>query len=148
VALVKPIVIKEGRLQQISAGDYLAGPVWQAFTVDFGAPGATSQVFDVAMPPAVAGDMITATVGLETPDGQAQSVLELNPIIVSAKSPTNGVVRLAVNAGAVITGQRRINVVVWPATLAYVTPPTALDFSLEDNSQYALGFLSIGIGVN
>lgn len=88
-----------------------AGVTCTTVTVDFTEP-LSEQFFDVALPGAVIGQKVLATVSLDMPAGVDEDELELDPLTVAGNVSTTDEVRLLVACtdGDVIYGQRNINV--------------------------------------
>lgn len=118
----KPIVIINGRVQIIPAGDTLAASALPAggggsvsvaeVTVNFTSARAI-QTFTVAVPGATVGQKVMAAISAKMPAGVDMDELEMDPLTVAAAVTAADVVTLIVTSvtGSRIRGQRNINLI-------------------------------------
>jgi hypothetical protein len=115
MAIQKPLVIIDGAIQQIPAGDTLAGVsgggIAISVVVDFGAEPVYSKQFDVAVPGAAVGQDVVITPSGRMPTGVDFDELEMDQLFAAGYVSASDTVTFRVDAipGAV-TGERRFNI--------------------------------------
>lgn len=117
MAARKPLVINNGVVEQLQAGDTLDAPggggggfTLSRHEIDFGSTPRGGAFFDITISGVTAGQAVLATVSLDMPSGVAADELEMDPLCLAAHAIAADTVRVLAAANAPISGLRAINI--------------------------------------